>query len=93
MDALNPEVKRKQISVYKFNRIKNSSHSKRVRVFLSLYPYTITTVIEAYLHGEYLYVLHGVTKPDKHSLAKRKAYVYATNYYRYTREQCMVGLS
>lgn len=83
MEKRNPAVRRKQISFHKFTRIKNSSHSQRVRVFLSLYPYTITTVIEAYLHGDHLYIHHGETKPDRKSLAARKVWKYGTYYYRY----------
>lgn len=79
---LKPSVTRRQISPYKFLRIKNSSHSKRVRVFLSLEERAITEVLEAYVCGGHLYAYHGATVPQK-GYAKRKTWVYRTFYFRY----------
>lgn len=79
---LKPNVVRKQISPYKFLRLKNSSHSKRVRVFLSLEEGGITVVLDGYTCKGYLYALHGATVPLK-GFAKRKTWVYRTYHYRY----------
>lgn len=79
---LAPKMVRKQISVYKFLRIKNSHDSKRVVVFIAN-NFTIVKPVEAYLYKNHLYVLEGQIKPMAGSLAKRKTMQYRTTFFRY----------
>lgn len=60
---LKPKVMRKQISHHKFNRVARSPDSKRVRVFLCLDYYDITTTIESYLYNGWVYCYHGKVTP------------------------------
>lgn len=67
MQTVSAKIVRKQISVYKFLRIKNSHDSKRVVVFIAN-SFTIVKPVEAYLHKNCLYVLEGQIKPMAGSL-------------------------
>lgn len=80
---LMPKVIRKQISHRKFQRIAKNPDSKKSRVFLYLEKYKITTTIENYVYGGYVYSYHG----------KLTRSGFKTYYYRYemTGAVCLAG--